>query len=96
MKNKSIKTERLILRPWQESDLKPFAELNADPLVREFFPSTLNSHESDALVTAFSAHIEKHGWGFWAASLIETDEFLGFIGLQEVNYLNEPAVEIGW
>lgn len=94
----SIKTERLILRPWQENDLQPFAELNADPRVREFFPTILNPTESDALVKAFSDHIEKKGWGFWAASLIGTDadEFIGFVGLQEVNYFDIPAVEIGW
>ena len=37
-----IKTERLILRPWQQEDLEPFAQLNSDPLVIEYFPSTLN------------------------------------------------------
>ncbi len=26
-----LKTKRLILRPWREEDLEPFAQLNADP-----------------------------------------------------------------
>jgi len=47
-----VRTERLILRQRQENDLKPFAELNADPRVREFFPSVLTSEESDDLVKA--------------------------------------------
>jgi RimJ/RimL family protein N-acetyltransferase len=29
-----IKTERLLLRSWRESDLAPWAEMNADPEVR--------------------------------------------------------------
>ena len=33
----SITIKRLILRQWRQSDLEPFAELNADPRVREFF-----------------------------------------------------------
>lgn len=41
------------------------------------------------------------GGGFWATSLIETGEFIGFIRLQDVYFsapFNEftPAVEIGW
>lgn len=36
-----IKSSRLILRPWKEKDLEPFANLNADPLVME---QRLNRH----------------------------------------------------
>ena len=67
---KIIKTERLILRPWQAGDLSPFAELNADPRVREFFPSVLSREESDQSVKLISEHIDKYGWGLWAAALI--------------------------
>ena len=42
-----IKTYRLILRPWEERDLEPFAALNADPRVMEHFPSVLSRTESD-------------------------------------------------
>ncbi len=97
----TVRTKRLILRPWQDSDLEPFAQLNADPRVREYFPGILSREESDASVKLTSAHIEKCGWGFWAASLIQTGEFIGFIGLEDVHFsapFNEftPAVEIGW
>jgi 3-dehydroquinate dehydratase/shikimate dehydrogenase len=96
-----IRTERLILRPWQEADLEPFAQLNADPRVREYFPRVLSHQQSDASVKLFSDHIQRHGWGLWAASLIQTGEFIGFIGLQKVDFqapFNKlsPAVEIGW
>ncbi len=98
--NNIVKTKRLILRPWNETDLEPFAQLNADPRVREFFFSLLNRQESDQTVKLFSDHIDRCGWGFWAASLIETDEFIGFIGLEDVNFQahfsHSPSVEIGW
>ena len=97
----TVRTKRLILRPWQESDLEPFAQLNADPRVREYFPGILSREESDASVKLASNHIERCGWGFWAASLIQTGEFIGFIGLEDVYFsalFNKftPAVEIGW
>lgn len=97
----TIRTERLVLRPWLEEDLEPFAELNADPRVREYFPGVLSRQESDALVEIVSDHIQRCGWGFWAASLIQTGEFIGFIGLEDVHFVapfnkSAPAVEIGW
>ncbi|MBN9378566.1 MAG: GNAT family N-acetyltransferase [Chlamydiales bacterium 38-26] len=96
-----LKTKRLILRPWSEEDLEPFAQLNADSRVREYFPSVLNRQESDASAKSFSEHIQRCGWGFWATSLIDAGTFIGFIGLQEVNFsapFNQltPAIEIGW
>lgn len=44
-----IRTKRLILRPWQEEDLQPFAQLNGDPQVMEYFPSLLSKEESDQM-----------------------------------------------
>lgn len=94
----TIKTNRLILRQWQESDLEPFAALNADSTVMEFFPSLLTREQSDELVKRCSEQISTHGWGFWAATLIETGEFIGFLGLHPVTFEAPftPAVEIGW
>ncbi len=94
----TIKTNRLVLRQWQDSDLAPFAALNSDPRVREFFPGLQSREESDRDVKLVSDHIAKYGWGFWAVSLIETGEFIGFIGLEDVYFQAHftPAVEIGW
>lgn len=95
---KIIKTDRLIFRQWVEKDLKPFAELNADPLVREYFPSLLTREESDRQVKQFSEEISKNGYGFWAVSAPGVSDFIGFIGLSPVNFESyfTPAVEIGW
>ena len=43
-------TERLRLRAWQEADREPFAALNADPVVMEYFPEPLDRARSDALI----------------------------------------------
>ena len=40
--------ERVLLREWVPDDLKPFAELNADPRVMEHYPAPLTRAESDA------------------------------------------------
>lgn len=96
--NVIIQTERLILRQWCEKDLEPFAQLNADTRVREYFPGLLSRQESDASVQFTSDHIERCRWGLWAASLVKTGEFIGFVGLQNVPFTAPftPTVEIGW
>ena len=97
-KNATIKTERLVLRQWREDDLEPFAKMNADPKVREFFSGLMSREECERSIKLMSDHITRAGWGFWAVSLIETDEFIGFIGLEDVYFQAHftPAVEIGW
>ncbi len=61
---------RLILRPWLESDREPFAALNADPQVMEFYPSTLTRPESDAMVDRIQARFDESGWGLWAVEML--------------------------
>ncbi len=95
-----ITTERLILRPWKSEDFHPFAVMNADPRVREFFPSVLTREQSDAELRYFQEIYDRDGFSFFAAELIATGEFIGFIGLSTMTLvvpsLPQPAVEIGW
>ncbi|GIP62933.1 hypothetical protein J32TS6_14880 [Virgibacillus pantothenticus] len=41
-----IETSRLKLRDWEETDIVPFAELNADENVMRYFPKTLSTEET--------------------------------------------------
>jgi len=96
-----LKTKRLVLRPWKESDLEPFARLNADPRVMEFFPAVLSREESDAIAQRMQAKIAERGWGWWAVSVPGVEDFIGFIGINDVDPSTfpapfAPAVEIGW
>lgn len=90
-----LRTERLILRQWRESDREPFAELNGDPETMRFFPAPLTREESDALVDRASRHIEEHGWGLWAVEVAGGAPFVGFVGLARPRFAPE-LVEIGW
>jgi 3-dehydroquinate dehydratase / shikimate dehydrogenase len=94
----TLTTERLILRPWRESDLEPFAALNADPQVMRFFPRRLDREASDLMARRLAAHIDEAGWGLWAAEVKDVAPFIGFIGLQAIPFEAPfgPAVEVGW
>jgi RimJ/RimL family protein N-acetyltransferase len=93
-----LETERLLLRRWKMSDRAPFAEINADPQVMEFFPGTLTRDESDALIDRFESHFENHGFGLYAVELKGEGQFVGFMGLHVTTFQAHftPAVEIGW
>lgn len=64
----------------------------------EFFPEPLTADASDALFDRAQAHFNRHGFGPFAVELIETNAFIGFIGLSvpafDAHFM--PAVEIGW
>ncbi|APA70990.1 GNAT family N-acetyltransferase [Janthinobacterium sp. 1_2014MBL_MicDiv] len=91
-------TPRLLLRQWRDSDLAPFAALNADPRVMEYFPSTLSREASDAMARRCGDLIAGRGWGLWAVALRETDRFIGMTGLHipDAQLPCSPCVEIGW
>lgn len=93
-----LETDRLLLRQWQAQDFSVFAQLNDDPQVMEYFPSTLNREESDNIAKKCRSLISENGWGFWATELKETDEFIGFVGLHKPKSTLpfSPCVEIGW
>jgi RimJ/RimL family protein N-acetyltransferase len=93
-----LETPRLILRPWKDSDLEPFAALNADPDVMEFFPKLMTLEETSAMVERFQARYNADQFCFWAAEEKETGNFIGFIGLGRPSFEAHfmPCVEIGW
>jgi RimJ/RimL family protein N-acetyltransferase len=93
-----LRTPRLVLRAWQAEDREPFAALNADPAVMEFFPATLTRPESDALVERFEVEQAERGFCPWAVEEERGGAFVGFVGLHSVNegLPFTPAVEVGW
>jgi 3-dehydroquinate dehydratase/shikimate dehydrogenase len=93
----TLRTDRLILRPWRSEDRPDFAALNADPEVMEWFPSTMTRAESDAFVGRIQQHFDDFGWGLWAVEVPGVARFIGFIGLAPADAtLGYPSVEIGW
>ena len=91
-----LRTPRTVLRRWLDDDLRPFAEMNADLAVMEFFPATLSAIESAAMVERIEQGFDANGFGLWA---LEVDgRFAGFTGLNRTTFDTPmgPHVEIGW
>jgi len=88
----------LRLRRWQSGDLEPFAAMNADERVMEFFPGLLSRQESDALAARIQQHFAERGFGLWAVEIPGVTPFAGIIGLSTPRFIAHftPCVEIGW
>ncbi|MFL5679567.1 MAG: GNAT family N-acetyltransferase [Chloroflexota bacterium] len=93
-----LATERLILRGWTDADRAPFAAMNADPRVMEFFPNPLTAEESDALVDRIRQRFRLDGYGLWAVERRDDGALLGFTGLAAATFEAPftPCIELGW
>lgn len=98
MKTYLFKTNRLGFRSWDEADLEPFALLNQDEAVMEFFPSLQDRSTSKAFIERMNRHFHEHNFCFFAVDKLDNEEFIGFIGLLNTSFEAEftPCVEIGW
>jgi len=92
-----ISTGRLIMRAWRESDLVPWAAMNADPEVRRYLGPPLTFEQASAWVLNFQDDLDRHGFGFWALEVRASGEFIGFTGLHTVDEgMAFTGVELGW
>jgi RimJ/RimL family protein N-acetyltransferase len=93
-----IETPRLRLRDWTDADAEPFAALNSDPRVMEFFPQSLDRAASDALMPNIRESLARDGFGLYAVEVKDGDAFIGFTGLSRPGFDAPfmPAIEVGW
>jgi len=93
----TLRTERLVLRPWRDDDLEPFARMTADPRVQEHFPGPMERAASDALAERIRRQMGEWGFGLWAVEAPGLP-FAGYVGLSvpafEAHFT--PCVEVGW
>ncbi|MFZ4673239.1 N-acetyltransferase [bacterium] len=95
-----LKTNRLVLRNWKEEDFPAFAKLNSDPRVMVYL-AKYTKEESDNLAIRNKEKIDKEGWGRWAVSLRDSEEFIGTIGIYPLDHETyplpfTPTVAVGW
>lgn len=97
----TLRTPRLLLRPWRDDDLPSLTALNADPRVMEYFPAPLTPAESSAMLERLRAHFDRHGFGMWAVeeqAPAGASGLVGLVGLAVCNFEAHftPCVEVGW
>lgn len=98
MENYLFKSDRLGFRNWQEQDLDFLAAMNADPEVMHYFPKAKTKEESLTFIRESREKWNTYGYCFFAVEALVTQEVMGFIGLNYIDYeaTFTPNVEIGW
>ena len=93
-----LRTSRLRLRQWQETDREPFARLNADPEVMRFFAAPQTREQSDRSIAVWTEELEQRGWSNWAVERIADGRLIGFVGLTVPRRALPftPCVEVGY
>lgn len=99
MTNKYLFTsERLGFRNWAETDIDPMSALCADPEVMEFFSPITDIDYTANFIKRMQKQYAESEYCFFAVDKMDTNEFIGFIGLSDITYPADftPSVEIGW
>ncbi|MBC9713592.1 GNAT family N-acetyltransferase [Streptomyces sp. TRM66268-LWL] len=95
-----IRTPRLLLRRWQDSDLAPMAEINADPRVMRWIDdgSVRGLDQTAEDIEQWEEEWDEEGFGLFAIELLGSGELAGFTGLSLPEFLPEvmPDVAISW
>ncbi len=93
-----IETSRLLLRPWRNEDLAPYARICTDPEVMRYLSGAMTPKQSEEQVSAFVRHWKERGFGLWAVEEKSSATFIGFIGLlyHEEWTEGEHKTEVGW
>ena len=94
----SLRTPRLLLRPWRAADAAAFAELSADAAVMEFLRPLTEPGAAEAWMARAGEHWREHGFGQWVVEIPGEASFIGVIGLSTIAYQAHftPAVEVAW
>ena len=93
-----IETDRLIIRPWSDDDIAPFAEMNRDKRVMENMPKCLTPEETEEFYRRIVAEHQTRGYGLYAVAMKDSRQFIGYTGFHRFDFdvPFAPGIEIGW
>jgi RimJ/RimL family protein N-acetyltransferase len=94
-----VTTERMHLRAFKSSDLDGLARVFEKREVWQFpYGRGFTREETEYFLKLQQREWDEFGFGCWLATLRETGEVIGYVGLSVPQFLPEilPAVEVGW
>jgi RimJ/RimL family protein N-acetyltransferase len=94
----TLQTERLVLRPLEESDLDACTEVFSEPEVRTalHLPATYSRTDVWRSMALWRGQWELRGSGQWAVVERSSGAFVGRAGLHRPEVPDWPGLEVGW
>jgi RimJ/RimL family protein N-acetyltransferase len=92
----TLETERLLLRPFRQTDLEAYAAMCADPEVMRYLGdrAVLNREDAWRQLAMLVGHWSLRGFGNWAVEERASGQLLGRAGLHYPEGWPEP--EVNW
>ena len=90
----TLRTERLLLRPFRVDDFETYATMNADPEVMRYIDALQDRAASFRSFCAAIGHWTVRGYGPWAVEERESGRLIGRVGL--LCWEGWPGVEVGY
>lgn len=92
----TLRTDRLVLRAFRESDLDAFAAMSADPEVMRYIGTgdTIDRAMAWRHLALFNGHWTLKGHGMWAIERADDGALLGRAGFLDPP--GWPGLEVGW
>jgi len=94
-----IETERLIIRPWRDSDRSDYLANCNDQAVTVHLGGPASVEDIDASLARIRKSQEENGFCFWATERKVDCAFLGYCGFKIARDVGTPIegdLEIGW
>jgi ribosomal-protein-alanine N-acetyltransferase len=93
-----LRTSRLLLRQFRDSDLAPLIAMGQNADVMRYFVTMMTPEDTTAMFGRMKAHWDNHGFGVFAVEIPGESEFAGFVGLTHTRFeaAFTPCVEILW
>lgn len=90
----SLATARLVLRPFTPGDREALFTILQEPDILQYFPTKTawSLEKTGRYIEHQLEHWAKFGYGHWAATLAESDRFMGWCGLEYLPDTNETEV----
>jgi RimJ/RimL family protein N-acetyltransferase len=89
-----LRTDRLLLRGWRQSDFEAYAAMSADRDVMRYIGGVLDRAQSWRAMALHAGHWALRGYGNWAVERKLDGALIGRCGLW--NPEGWPGLEIGW
>jgi RimJ/RimL family protein N-acetyltransferase len=92
----TLETERLLLRPFRDSDIDAYAAMCADPDVMRYIGgrSALSRDDAWRQMAMFAGHWQLRGFGLWAVEEQVSGSLVGRVGLHFPE--GWPDRELAW